>query len=294
MTAIFNPYAKFDEGNIENEKTKDNIIEIEIEKLIPFKEQPFNEYSESEMKELKDSINRIGLQNAIIVRRIENEKYQILSGHNRVRAFEELGFNTILCKVIEVDDDTAEMILIDTNIVQRNGLSVMERARAFKRKDEIKKRRKYNIDQVEENLSEEEKNKLSITEARQTFYRYLSLNNLIPEYQEQCEKGKLPVFSGEHLSKLSEEQQRRILEVLGNVTIKEAKANELKKLFQNNNECSNEEIRKVYSDKKKDNKTTVKFSKKESEIFFKQFDTSEQVKQYIIELIKKDKVIENI
>ena len=192
MSAIFNPYAKFDKESTDTEnidigKTKDNIIEIEINKLIPFKEQPFKEYSESEMKELKDSINRIGLQNAIIVRKIEKEKYQILSGHNRVRAFEELGFSTVPCRFIEVDDDTAEMILIDTNIVQRDGLSVMERAKAYKRKDEIKKRRKYNIDQVEENLSEDEKKELSVTEARPTFYRYLSLYTLIPEYQEQCE-----------------------------------------------------------------------------------------------------------
>ena len=235
MSAIFNPYAKFDEGKTENEKTKDSIIEIEISKLNPFKEQPFNEYSESEMKELKDSINRIGLQNAIIVRKIENEKYQILSGHNRVRAVEELGFATIPCKIIDVDDDTAEMILIDTNIVQRDGLSAMERARAYKRKEEIKKRKKYNEDKVSENFNKDEKKELSITEARQTFYRYLSLNNLIPEYQEQCELGKLSVYSGEHLSKLNEKQQRRILETLGKVNISKEKANEIKKLFQDNN-----------------------------------------------------------
>ena len=292
MSAIFNTYAKFDKENIEVEKTKDNIIEIEIKKLIPFKEQPFNEYSESEMKELKDSINRIGLQNAVITRKIEEEKYQILSGHNRVRAFGELGFSTVPCKVIEADDDTAEMILIDTNIVQRDSLSVMERAKAYKRKDEIKKRRKYNVDKIAENLSEAEKKELNATEARQTFYRYLSLNNLIPEYQEQCELGKLSVVSGEHLSKLSEDQQRRIFEVLGKVKITEPKADKIKKLFQDNKECSNEDIKKLYSDKK-ENKTTVKFTKKESELFFKQFDTSEQIKQYIVELIKTNQIIEN-
>ncbi len=299
MSAIFNPYAKFDKESTDTEnidvgKTKDNIIEIEINKLNPFKEQPFKEYSESEMKELKDSINRIGLQNAVIVRKIEEEKYQILSGHNRVRAFKELGFSTVPCKVIEVDDDTAEMILIDTNIVQRDGLSVMERAKAYKRKDEIKKRRKYNVDQVSENLSEDEKKELSATEARQTFYRYLSLNNLIPEYQEQCDLGKLSVYSGEHLSKLNAEQQKRVLGVLGKATITKEKANEIKKLFQNNNECSNEDIKEVYSGNKKGNKMTVKFTKKESETFFKQFDTNEQIKQYIVELIKINQKIENI
>lgn len=292
MSGIFNPYAKFDKENTDIRKTKDNIIEIEISKLIPFKEQPFNEYSRSEMEELKDSINRIGLQNAIIVRKLEDEKYQILSGHNRAKAFEELGFSTVPCKVIEADDDTAEMILIDTNIVQREALSVMERAKAYKRKEEIKKRRKYNVDQVSENLSEDEKKEINATEARQTFYRYLSLNNLIQEYQEQCDLGKMSVVSGEHLSKLSKEQQKRIFEVLGEVTITESKADKIKKLFQSNKECSNEDIKKVYSDKK-ENKTTVKFTKKESEIFFKQFDTSEQIKQYIVELIKTNQLIEN-
>lgn len=296
MSAIFNPYAKFDKENIGTENIdvgKTNIIEIEINKLIPFKEQPFKEYSESEMKELKDSINRIGLQNVVIVRKFEDEKYQILSGHNRVRAYEELNFTAIPCKIIDVDDDTAEMILIDTNIVQRDSLSVMERAKAYKRKDEIKKRKKYNKDQVSENLSEDQMKELNITEARQTFYRYLSLNNLIPEYQEQCDLGKLPVVSGEHLSKLSKEQQKRIFEVLGEVTITEPKADKIKKLFQSNKECSNEDIKKVYSDKKNKNKTTVKFTKKEYEIFFKQFDTSEQIKQYIVELIKTNQMIEN-
>lgn len=298
MVAYFNPYEKFDEEDENQEKTKDvrknNIREIDIDKLIPFKNQPFKEHSEIELKELKDSILRIGLQNVVIVRSVKDGLYEILSGHNRVRAFKELNFTTIPCKVIDVDDDTAEMILIDTNIVQRDNITVMERARAYKIKDEIKKRKKYNIDQVSENFTDEEKKDLSITEARQTFYRYLSLNNLIPEYQEQCDNGKLSVTSGEHISKLSKEQQERILEVLGNVTISESKADELKKLFQKNNNCSNEGIKELYNAKKKDNKTTIKFTKKEAEMYFKQFDTNEQIKLYIIELIKAEPKLENI
>jgi len=294
MSAIFNPYAKYDEDDMKIKKTKDRVVEIEINKLIPFKDQPFKEYSKNEMKELKDSITRIGLQNAVIVRKLENDRYEILSGHNRVRAFEELELITIPCKIIDVDDDTAEMILIDTNIVQRESLSVMERAKAYKRKDEIKKRKKYNIDQVTENFNEDEKKELSNTETRQTFYRYLSLNNLIPEYQEQCDMEKMSVTSGEHLSKLSNEQQRRILGVLGKVTITEAKANELKKLLQNNKECSNEDIKNVYIGKKQENKTIIKFTTKEVEMFFKQFNTNEQVKKYIVGLIKTNLRIEDV
>lgn len=295
MSAYFNPYEKYDDETTqttENEKNK--VIEIELNMLIPFKKQPFNEYSENEMNELKESIMRIGLQNAIIARKTDNEKYEILSGHNRVSAFKQLGYKTIPCKIVDVDDDTAEMILIDTNIVQRFNLSVMERAKAYKRKDEIKKRKKYNIDKVSENLSDEEKAILNSTEAKQTYYRYLSLNNLIPEFQKQCENGKISVTSGEHLSKLDERQQMRVLNLLDNITLTEQKANAIKKLFQSNNDCSDEEIKALFIAKKKDNKTVVRFTKNEANTFFKQFDTNEQVKQYIIKLINSDMKIENI
>lgn len=297
MEQYFNPYAKYDEENIKKkdveEKNNNRIIDIELEKLIPSKNQPFRDYSKNEMDELKKSIMRVGLQYPIIVRKIDNERYEILSGHNRVQAYKELGYKTIPSKVVNVDDDTAQMILIDTNIVQRESLSVMERARAYKIKDEIKRRKKYNVDQVSENLTEEEKEELDKIEARQTFYRYLSLNNLIPEYQEQCENGMLSVTSGEHISKLNEKQQKQLLETLGNVTIAEPKANEIKKLFQNNSNCSSEDIKNLYVSKKKESKSTIRFNKKEAEELFEHFNTNEEIKTYIIALIKADLKLKN-
>ena len=86
------------------------------------------------MENLKESIERIGLQHPIIVRK-KDDKYEILSGHNRVACYRELGKETIEAFIVEADDDTARLIMIDSNIVQRENLSVMERARANKMKD---------------------------------------------------------------------------------------------------------------------------------------------------------------
>lgn len=287
----FNPYKEFRQNNSVQEKTetkeKRGFEKLNLDDLIPFKNQPFRLYSNDEMKDLKESIERIGLQHPIIVRKIDNGKYEILAGHNRARAFKELGKTTIPAIIQDVDDDTAQMIMVDTNIVQRQSITVMERAKAYKLKDEIKKRKKYNIDKVEENLTEEEKELLSKEEARQTFYRYLSLNNLIPEYQARCDNGSLPVRAGEQLSKLNDEQQRKVYEALGDSKITENKAIELKKLAQTENELTVENIKQTFNGNKSTIKSSIKFTKKEMNMYFSNFKSIEEIKEYILELLNE-------
>lgn len=288
---IFNPYRRFSKSNEEilEEKEENNVkvgfTELNLKDLVPFKNQPFNVYSNDEMKDLKESIERIGLQNAIIVRRLQNNQYEIVAGHNRARAFKELGREKIPAIIQDIDDDTAQMIMIDTNIVQRQNLTTMERAKAYKIKDEIKKRRRFDIDKVEENLSDEEKEKLASEEARQTFYRYLSLNNLIPEYQAKCDNGSLSAKAGEQLSKLNISQQRKIYEALGDSKITENKAQELKKLANTFDELTVDIIKENFNGNKSVIKSSIKFTKKEMEKYFSDFKSIEEIKEYIISLL---------
>ena len=282
---IFNPYKKFSKNN--ESQIKEGFEELNLDNLVPFKNQPFKVYSNDEMKELKESIERIGLQNPIIVRRLENNQYEILAGHNRVRAFKELGKEKIPAIIQNVDDDTAQMIMIDTNIVQRQNLTTMERAKAYKLKEQIKKRKKFDIDKVEENLSDEEKIKLATEESRQTFYRYLSLNNLIPEYQAKCDDESLSVRAGEQFSKLNEQQQRKIYEALGDSKITENKAEELKKLANTSDEFTVDIIKETFSGNKNTIKSSIKFTKKEMEKYFSNFKSIEEIKEYLISLLEE-------
>lgn len=288
---IFNPYKKFsknDESQIKEEiNVKKSFEEFNLDNLVPFKNQPFKVYSNDEMKELKDSIERIGLQNPIIVRRLENNKYEILAGHNRARAFKELGKEKIPTIIQDVDDDTAQMIMIDTNIVQRQNMTTMERAKAYKLKDEIKKRKRYDIDKVEENLSDEEKEQLASEESRQTFYRYLSLTNLIPEYQAKCDDDSLSVRAGEQLSKLNEQQQRKIYEALGDSKITENKAEELRKLANTFDEFTVDIIKENFNGDKNTIKSSIKFTKKEMEKYFSDFKSIKEIKEYLIRLLEE-------
>ena len=161
-----------------NEENQYKIVELNLNELDYYKNQPFKEYNQDEMNNLKESIERIGLQNAIVVRKKENDRYEILSGNNRVRVFKELNKESIPARVVECNDDKAELIMIDSNIVQRNELSVMERAKAYKLKQELMKKVKLNKDEI---FNKEEQELLNQTESQRTFFRYISLNNLIEE-----------------------------------------------------------------------------------------------------------------
>ena len=267
-------------------------VELRIDDLIPSKKNKFHQYTEDEKAELKESIERIGLQTPITVRRTENNKYEIISGENRTKIFKELGKETIPAFVIEADDDTAELILIDTNIIHRHEMSVMERARIYKQKYDIEKRKKYNKQAVEENLTEAEKKILNTNISRQTYYRYLSLNDLIPELQEMCEKEQMQIKVGEQLSKISSKEQKMVLEYLKNNKINESKANKVKQLALNTpEEFNNENLLNIFSGNKNNNEIknrAIKFSKDELEKYFSDCKSIEEIKEKII------KILENI
>lgn len=273
---------------LNEQSKKEGIIMLKIINLIPFKNQPFKAYSEDEMKNLKESIERIGLQVPIIVRPISEEKYEILSGHNRVEAYKELGYDEISCKIVNVDDDIAQMIMIDTNIVQRESLSPMERARAYKLKQEIKERKGFIDKETEDVLTDDEKEKLEdIETSERTYFRYLSLNNLIPEFQNRCDAGELSIKAGELLSKINEENQRKILVTLGEANITEKKAAELKETCENESELTEDLIKKGKGNSKEEGlKTSIKFSKKELKKYFSDCLTYDEQKGKILKLLE--------
>ena len=278
-----------------NEENKYKIVELNLNELDYYKNQPFKEYNQDEMNNLKESIERIGLQNAIVVRKKENNRYEILSGNNRVRVFKELNKETIPARVVECDDNKAELIMIDSNIVQRNELSVMERAKAYKLKQELMKKVKLNKDEI---FNKEEQELLNQTESQRTFFRYISLNNLIEEYQNMCDKKEISIPVGEILSTLSTKTQKNILEVTKNKKLTMPLVKKIKQSYQesenNNVQFDINKIEEILNNKKeKDEKKTleIKFNDEELNKYFKGLENSKEIKDYLIELVKESKNI---
>ena len=107
----------------------ESVTYLKIDDLVDFEAQPFKVVDDEAMQELVDSIKTVGVLGPIIVRRIKDGKYEIISGHRRKRASEIAGMNTIPAVVVKLNDDEAAILLVDSNL-QREKLLPSERAYA--------------------------------------------------------------------------------------------------------------------------------------------------------------------
>ena len=137
-------------------------LELEIDSLVPFPNQPFDPYTEDEMAQMVESIQENGVISPIIVRpKADGETYEIISGHNRVEACRRAGICQIPSFIRDVDDDTAVILMVDSNLRQRDELSDMEKAKALQMKLEAIKRQGARTDLTSAQVGQKLKGKTS-------------------------------------------------------------------------------------------------------------------------------------
>lgn len=205
--------------NIEMKKVENtnNIIEIELNKLVAFrKRQPFSMYDEIKKQEVLESIRENGVLVPIIVREIDDDKYEIISGHNRVECSKELQFSTIPAQIVNCDDDKAILIMIDTNLCNRDKIPPVEKGYAYKMKMDILKNN-HNLSKINgwvENSHNENNTSLA------QIYRYIRLTELIKTLQNKVNLEQINFMAGVEISYLSKEEQEIINQVLEEEQIK--------------------------------------------------------------------------
>ena len=149
---------------------------IDINKIDSYKNHPFKVNDDISFQELKQSINNNGLLTPIILRKKEDDRYEIISGHRRVKAMKELGFKTVPSFVKELDDDQAVIEMVDSNM-HREKILPSEKAYAYKMKlDALKHQGKTLSPEGTKSHSVDE-----IDDTKTQIYRYVRLTNLIPE-----------------------------------------------------------------------------------------------------------------
>jgi ParB family chromosome partitioning protein len=264
------------------------LTELPLDKLVPTKSQPFNEALTKDKNELLQSICENGLFEPIIVILDEEEKYKILAGHTRVQCFKELKKETIPARIIVADEDVANLIMIDTNVKRRSELSTMEKARALKLRMEIKAKRPSDNSYLEL-LSEETRNQILEEEkiSKTHLYRLIALTRLTSELQTRVDSEKISIKVWEQISSLPQSKQKMLAKAIGdNFKISESQVKAIKDL-EYEDKLTPETIQEVLNAEKKENKTiTIKFTSEEQERYFGNKNT-EEVKQYIIELLDK-------
>ena len=172
------------EPNRQPGESEERIIEIEIERLRPFKEHPFQVKDDKEMFLLQESIEKYGILNPLIVRPVPDGYYEIISGHRRKHAAEKLGYRKVPVIIRVLNEDDSILSMVDSNL-HRERISYSEKAFAYKLKNDVLKRksgrkksqvdhktpRKRSIEIISEDCGDSPKQ----------VQRYISLTKLIPE-----------------------------------------------------------------------------------------------------------------
>ena len=184
---------------------------LPLKDLQPFPDHPFEVRDDEEMEKLVDSIRVHGVLMPAIARERPDGSYELVAGHRRKRACELAGLQEMPVLVREMDDDTATILMVDTN-VQREHVLPSEKAKAYKMKlDAIKRKSgrpsKENSRQVVGNFESADLVGETSGESGRQVQRYIRLNNLIPELMEMVDENKLKFNPAVEISYLTPEEQ---------------------------------------------------------------------------------------
>ncbi len=267
----------------------DEIKQVKTYLLIPFKNHPFKLYEGKMLDDLVESIREYGVLSPVIVREIENkEELELLSGHNRVNAARIIGLETVPAIIKNVDDDTAQIIVTESNFKQRNSFLSSEKAKAYKMQmDALKRQGKKDIcsNGTEAMTSREEVARNNDTSAAQ-IRRYIRLNYLTDKLLDMVDKNTLSFRPAVEISYLSEESQKIIESLIENngnkISLKQAE--ELRELEKSSGVLNLGVILRVLSEKKKEKKKLeIPVSKVKS--YFDDNITDEEMINIILDLL---------
>ena len=223
-----------------------------------------NFYEIVNVDELAEDIKMNGLNHNLVVRKLDNGKYELISGERRYTALTQLVeqgneiFALVPCKVIEANDIDSEIILIQAN-AQTRELTEIEKLEQVKRLTELYKTKKKNGEKVPGKIREIIANDLKLSPTQVGRYERIN-KNLIPELKEILENGNLTIANASEFSSLSEDNQKVILEIINNkVEISKEEATELKV------KLKKLEQEKAYELKRLENEKLVEIRKIENE-----------------------------
>ena len=273
---------KEEKAEVPKIENTNNIINIEINKLVAFrKRQPFSMYDETKKQEVLESIKENGVLVPIIVRKIENDKYEIISGHNRVDCSKELGLSTISAQIVDCDDNKATLIMIDTNLCNRDKIPPVEKGYAYKIKMEILKNNPNisNINEFNDN------SQFGTEDGKTQIYRYIRLTELIKTLQEKVNNEIIPFNAGVELSFLSKQEQEIINQVIEDEQIKLSLVQAQKIRLKKNNITYELVLKILRNEKIKVEKFTGKLNKQVFKEFKNRFSSDKEFSNLVKKLL---------
>ena len=196
---------------------EESAMEIEIEKIHPFRNQPFHVVDDAKMQDLIDSIRENGILSPTLIRPVGNDEYEMVSGHRRMHAAMKLGMETIPAIIRDMTDDEAIVKMVDSNI-QREELLPSEKAFAYKMKLEAMRRTagrpSNNLSQNGTNFRVDQEIANQVNESRNQIRRYIRLTELIPELLDFVDRRRLQFTVAVEISYIDKEIQGWLFEYI--------------------------------------------------------------------------------
>ena len=272
------------------EQQREQVQQIPIGELFPFKDHPFKVLDDESMQRTVESVEQYGVLSPLIARPRPEGGYEIISGHRRQHAAQLAGLETLPVIVRNMDDDAAVLLMVDSNL-QRENILPSERAFAYKMKLEALKNQGARSDltsvQVAPKLSTEKIGE-EVGMSKENVKRYIRLTNLVPELLDMVDEKKIAFNPAVELSYLDEAQQRDFLEAMNDTQNAPSlsQAQRLKKLAQEGH-FSYDVAFAVMGEEKKDELDKVVIKNDTLRKYFPRSYTPKQMEDTIIKLLEQ-------
>ena len=276
------------------------IVHVPLSKLHDFPHHPFKVRDDEAMQETAESIRQYGVLVPAIVRPREDGGYEIIAGHRRRHGSELAGLSAMPCIVREMDDDTATILMVDSNI-QRENILPSERAQAYKMKLEAIRRKagrpakeaenlpEENCDQVGHNFDRKRSVEIVADEAGESksqVQRYIRLTELSPELQQMVDEKKIGMTPAVEISYLKPEEQQMLLTAIDSeqATPSLSQAQRMKKLSRDG-KLNDDTMLDIMMEQKKPEGYNVVLSADKLRKYFPRSYTPQKMEETILKLL---------
>ena len=261
--------------------------QLPVNKLRPFEEHPFQVKDDAEMEQLTWSILTQGLLTPITVRPLENNEYEVISGHRRLRACQKAGIETVPALIYSLDRDAAAIALVDSNL-HREKILPSEKAFAYKLKMDAMSRQGQRTDSTSRQVvgKLETADLIADNESGRQVQRYIRLTELIPAILQMVDDRKIALTPAVELSYLTKQEQRDLLETMESedCTPSLSQAIQLKKLSQAG-ELNMDKIFDILRKPKANQQDKISFRVEDLRKFFPKSYSTARIQETILKLL---------
>ena len=263
-------------------------MQLPIQKLRPLENHPFQVKDDDEKNQLVWRVLTHGVLTPLVVRPMENDEYEVISGHRRLHACQKAGIETVPALIYALDRDAAAIALVDSNL-HREKILPSEKAFAYKLKRDALNHQGKTSPQLGEKLLTVEKIGLDGGDSKNQVLRYIRLTELIPEILSMVDAGKIALTPAVELSYLTGQEQQDLLETMESedCTPSLSQAVQLKKLSQSG-ELNMDKIFEILREPKANQQEKISFRVEDLRKFFPKTYSVARIQERILKLLEAD------